>query len=159
MKRIYKAIRVIVFSIWSVLFTVWLGSLFTPLELSDRLVREECAILSIGGFFFYLLSWLRSRKGSQLVLAVSLVAVVICGLQCHLQGTDEEWETQAVLYTHGHFQFKSIELQERNAGPISFRVVEVTKLTPYFSLVERRELTPVGDAWIPRDAVQPADFR
>jgi len=50
----------------------------------------------------------------------------------------ESWNTQTVLYEHGHFGFKRIEFQMQDVGALGYnrRYVKVTYITNWFMVTE-----------------------
>ncbi len=66
----------------------------------------------------------------------------------------ESWNTQTVLYEHGHFGSKRIEFQMQDVGALGYnkRCVSVTYITNWFMITEKVDLDKnFGGEWIKVD--------
>jgi hypothetical protein len=64
------------------------------------------------------------------------------------------WQTQTIIYKHGHLSFMTIEYQMQDVGALGYkqRTVEVTYITPWFMITEERDLTKkISGPWFKID--------
>jgi hypothetical protein len=155
-----KYIGTIVNIIYILMVMFFVLDVFGLLEIKGEILKAFIhfgSLLSTPIIVFYNLLILKSKKWSIWVGIVSLSAVLSFATivsQRSFLGylfSTESWNTQTVLYEHGHFGFKSIEFQMQDVGALGYnkRFVQVTYITQWFMITEKIDPDKTfGAEWI-----------
>lgn len=82
-----------------------------------------------------------------------LLGILWIGPTKYIQSS-ASWQTQKILFTHGHLPFKQIEFQMQDLGALGYnkRTVDITYLSENFMIVSLlEEGRKPGGEWIKMD--------
>ena len=119
--------------------TVYLGLLFTsPVILLWSLIRKKST---------------KTKIKKALLPSFMLLGIFWIGPTKFIQSS-ASWQTQKILYKHGHLAFKQIEFQMQDMGALGYnkRTVDISYLSDNFMVVSPLEegIEPSGE-WIKAD--------
>lgn len=149
-----KIINIIAFTIWVLASGLWIVSMIVPnLEITKETIRNICLICTISSLLYGLVYILPIKKPKNLGGIISVVSVLLLGI---IEMTDwksdwiGDWETQTILYKHGHFKNKTIEFQMQDKGSLGYnrRIVKVTRITGFLDYVSPIDISKISLPWI-----------
>ena len=142
--------NIVIISIWTIASLLWMISMFSILEITNGMIRNICACMTIAGVIYVILNFIPFRKPKNYIGIVTVVSVIITGVLSEIYNWKEDWQTQTVLYKNGHFSSKTIEFQTQKNGESKYncRIVEITKLTDYLKIVQHTDTAEVHLPWI-----------
>ncbi|MBS2214053.1 hypothetical protein KEM09_21790 [Carboxylicivirga mesophila] len=150
---IKKTINFLILIFWTIASIVWIISMFTDLVITKEIIRNISAVLTIAGIIYGLLHFMPFKKPKNFVGIVTVSAVLITGITTEIFNWNGDWKTQTILYENGQFEFKTIEFQMQDKGALGYnrRIVEVTKLTSFLSIIEPVDTSSTELPWIKVD--------
>lgn len=147
MKNVLNKVIVILWVGFSIIFLI---SLVTNLEIKSSSIRNISLLLTVSGFVIMIIRILRIKIPENFNRTRIFLLVIISGLLLTMFQVKGDWNTQTIIYKHGHLNFKSIELQMQNKGASGYnrRIVEVTKLIGFLRIIDTVDTNKIGAPWI-----------
>jgi len=147
MKKVIDKVIVILWVGFSIIFLI---SLVTNLEIKSSTIRNISFLLTVSGFAFVIIKILKINIPEKFNRTLIFLLIVLSGLMFTMFQVKGDWNTQTIIYKHGHLNFKSIEFQIQDNGTLGYnrRVVEVTKLLGFLWIIESVDTNKVGLPWI-----------
>ena len=150
---IKKTINILIIICWAIVSIIWVISVFTDLDITNEMIRNISAVLTVSGLIYAVLHFIPFKKPKNYMVIVTVAAVLITGIITEIFDWSGNWKTQKVLYENGHLASKTIEfqLQDKGVSGYSRRIVEVTKLTGFLQIIEPVDTSNIELPWIKVD--------
>lgn len=141
--------RFTILSLFIISTALLLADLLTSLEINCSIIYSTSLFISLISLFLILdVIYLKNKvkKFNLFAFSASLfISLVVFAL------FPSQWQTQTLLYKHGHFSLKTIEFQMQDIGSRGYnkRIVERTKILPGISLIElKKDTSTISLPWI-----------
>jgi hypothetical protein len=158
-KHIGTAVNII----YILMVTLFVLDIFDILEIKGESLKVFIhfgSLLATPIVVIYNLFVRKSRRWNIWISVTSIFIVLSFSIVIYQRGflgylfSTESWNTQTVLYKHGHFESKRIEFQMQDVGALGYnkRYVSVTYVTDWFMITEEVDPAKIfSGEWIKVD--------
>ena len=107
-------------------------------------------ICAISGLLYGLINILPIKKPKNLGGIITVVSALLIGLIIERMDWTGDWETQTIIFEHGHLKNKTIEFQMQDKGSLGYnrRIVEVMRINGFIEYITPIDTSKVSLPWI-----------